>query len=260
MTDFDYKTYWNNRLTGSFGLESVGYLGLGKNFNRWMYRLRKKVFLKTVKQLEIDFSMANVMDVGSGTGFYVNLWRQLKARSVTGVDISTQAIKNLQSQFPESDFHEMDVSSQALPGERYQIISCMDVLFHVVDDNRFQLAIRNLSASLQKGGYLILSDNFLNRPEKRLPHHVSRTMEQYQSAFNNAELKIVSRRPVFYFLNFPVDTDSKFLHGIWNMLLRFIPGRELLGYFAGMALYIIDIVMLFFTKEGPTTELIVCRK
>ena len=39
---FDAKDSWEKRLNHEFGLHKVGFLGIGKNFNHWMYKVRKK--------------------------------------------------------------------------------------------------------------------------------------------------------------------------------------------------------------------------
>lgn len=257
---FDYKQYWNRRLTDAFGLESVGYIGLGKNFNRWMYAIRKASFQRIVRTLRIDFLNARVLDVGSGTGFYVAQWRNLGVEDITGLDISSQAVKNLRKQFPAHMFLEADITEDQLPSGQYDVISCMDVLFHIVDDNRFAAVINNLSVALNKGGRLIITDNFLRTREKRLLHHVSRPLRVYEDILAQSNLKIVTRKPVFFCLNYPLDSENKVLLFIWKWLLRIVPGNERLGNVLGMLLYGIDRIITPFLSEGPSTEIMVCER
>jgi hypothetical protein len=37
---FSAKDYWENRLNENFGLNGVGYIGLGKNYNHWLYKIK----------------------------------------------------------------------------------------------------------------------------------------------------------------------------------------------------------------------------
>lgn len=258
--EFDYKKYWNERLSGEFGIEAVGYIGLGKKFNHWMYRLRKRKFKRSVQKLKIHLNDAEVLDVGSGTGFYISLWKDLGATSVTGFDISTQAVKNLEKKFPDVAFYEQDISKDILIAKKFNAISCMDVLFHVVSDENFKKAIHNLSQGLVSGGYLILTDNFLHGPEKRLQHHVSRSLADYEKIISDADLKIVSRKPVFYFLNYPVDGNNVVLNLLWKFFLKFVPGNERLGYLLGGLFYPIDLALTSVLSEGPSTEMMICKK
>jgi SAM-dependent methyltransferase len=258
-SDFDYKDYWNKRLSGNFGLEAVGYIGLGKDFNKWMYRLRKRNLWGVIKKVKINLAESNVLDVGSGTGFYIEIWRELNVKSITGIDISVQAIENLKRKFPEVSFHLQDISASEKT-QTFQIVSCMDVLFHVVNDDKFKQAIHNLSKSLISGGFLILTDNFPQQQEKRLPHHVSRTLSGYEKILKEADLEIVSRKPVFFFLNYPVDSNSLFLKFIWKFFLRFIPGNNWLGNLLGAIFFPIDVILTKLISEGPSTEIVVCKK
>jgi SAM-dependent methyltransferase len=256
---FDHVVYWNKRLSGNFGLESVGYLGLGLAFNRWMYRVRKRIFTNCAKQLG-NSSTSSVLDVGSGTGFYIDLWKSMGYTHITGVDISTQAVESLRSKHPGLTFVHGDVSDTSLQLPKARLISCMDVLFHVVDEAGFDRALSKLSHALEPGGTLILSDNFLHGPEKRLSHHVSRTLADYTAALERHGFRIVSRKPMFVLLNYPVDSDNRLLHFLWHLFNRFIPGREWLGNLAGAVLYPLELLLLFFVREGPTTELMICEK
>ena len=93
---------------------------------------------------------ARVLDVGSGTGFYVALWRELGVRPVTGSDITAKAVGKLRAAFPDDEFVRFDVGGEELPlpESSFDLISAFDVLFHVTDDARFRRALHNLSTLL----------------------------------------------------------------------------------------------------------------
>src|SRR4051794_25328415 len=100
MTTFDERSYWEGRLAASSGLEGVGFKRLGESFNRRLYRLRREVFLDRVRAAGIDVGGAEVLDVGSGTGFYVDRWHELGAAKVTGIDLTDVAVSTLRQRFP----------------------------------------------------------------------------------------------------------------------------------------------------------------
>ena len=87
MGDFDAKQYGERRLTATPGLKGVGFTSLGKQYNRWLYRTRKHVFIRQVRGLGLDLSAQRVLDIGSGTGFYLDLWRGLGVKELTGSDL-----------------------------------------------------------------------------------------------------------------------------------------------------------------------------
>ncbi len=258
--EFNYQKYWNDRLSGQFGLEAVGYIGLGKRFNQWMYSLRKRSFIRSVKRLKLLFSDAKVLDVGSGTGFYLGLWKGLGVKSITGIDISEQAIENLKHKFPAETFYLQDITKIFAHDRKFDLISCMDVLFHIVDDENFKNAIQNLSHSLVSGGYLILTDNFVHGPERKQQHHVSRSLSNYEHVIMSVDLRIVYRKPVFFFLNYPVDSNNYALNLLWKFFLRVVPGNENIGYLMGCLFYPIDLILARVLSEGPSTEIMICKK
>lgn len=255
---FDYRSYWNTRLQGDFGLESVGYLGLGRQFNKWMYRVRRVNFKRTVRRFTTGLQF-DVLDIGVGSGFYVQLWRAMGV-TLTGIDISENAVRKLSEMHSGCKFYTLDVAAEAMNIGRYDVISCFDVLFHIVDDDKLEFAIENISNCLKNDGLFIFTDNFLQGEEKRLEHHVSRTLSHYEDLLQKKGFAIIYRAPVFYLMNYPVDTDNRTLHRIWSVLLRIVPGREVLGYAIGIILFTIDVIVTRFLKEGTTTEIMVCRK
>ncbi len=71
--NFDPRAYWEKRLAADPTLGGVGYITLGEGFNRWMYAVRREVTMRMMRRLVPDPANASVLDVGSGTGFYIGL-------------------------------------------------------------------------------------------------------------------------------------------------------------------------------------------
>jgi SAM-dependent methyltransferase len=262
MAQFHPKNYWEDRLSKHYDLNGVGYLGFGKSFNDWMYRLRRTVVTRAVRELGVDVSKASVLDVGSGTGFYIQLWRDLHAGQITGADLTEFAVKQLREKFPAATFYQTDIGNPpptGIPGQ-FDLISCMDVVFHIVDDARYQQAFANIAALLKPGGHFVFSENFIHRPTVRGEHHVSRSMDDVLAAVKAAGLEVVTRRPLFYLMNAPIDTPLPWLTPVWQKIMHQVNKSELVGWATGLGLYLTDNVLVQLAKEGPTTELMVCRK
>ena len=80
---------------------------------------------------------ARALDAGGGTGFYVDPWGRLGADVVTGCDMSHAAVERLRGRSPHR-FVRQDVSVlDAFEDTSLDAASCMDVLFHVTDDDRY---------------------------------------------------------------------------------------------------------------------------
>ena len=166
MTGFDPKAYWSDRLDRTYTLGGVGWLGLGEVFNRWMYRVRRRNFVRTARHAIGTAGRARVLDVGSGTGFYIERWHEVGAAEVSGADLTDVAVGRLRERFAGDTFTQFDLTGtppdSLVPGH-YDAISAIDVLYHIVDDDGYVRAIENLHSLLRPGGMLILTENLVAR-------------------------------------------------------------------------------------------------
>jgi SAM-dependent methyltransferase len=256
----DPRAYWEERLGEEKGLGGVGYAGLGESFNRWGYRARRRVFLRTVRPLV--HPGARVLDLGSGTGFYLDRWRELGAGSIVGSDITEGAVERLAARNPDLEIVRFDAGDSALLWEQasFDAISAMDVLFHVVDDERVRRALRNAAALLRPGGALVFSDVFLHGETWRAPHQAVRSLDEVTAAVRAAGLDVQMRRPLLVLLNPPVDSDSRALRATWWLLRRAALRGELPGAVAGALAYPAEVALAAALQEGPSTEIMVCHR
>jgi SAM-dependent methyltransferase len=257
---FDAEGYWSDRLEHEFSLEGVGYLGLGESYNRWMYAVRRHVFRGVVKG-RVDLPSASVLDVGSGTGFYVELWRELGARGVTGSDLTAVAVEQLGERFPDSRFQVLDLTKPLTGDPRpFDAISAMDVLFHIVDDQGYAQAIENLARLLAPGGILVFTENLLHGRTERGRHQTSRSLEEVTSLLTAVGLEVELRRPVFVLMNTPIDSDSTLLEHCWKAVNILVRGHPRRGWAVGAALFPLELGLGRLKQEGPSTEIVVSRK
>jgi SAM-dependent methyltransferase len=259
---FDARGYWERRLGANYALDGVGWLGLGPSLNKWMYRVRRHVFLREARRLFPAAGAPRVLDVGSGTGFYVDRWHELGVPSVTGCDLTDVAVERLSARFPQDRFVQLDVGGdeQPLASGAFDAISAFDVLFHIVDDERFARALSNLYDLLAPGGVLLFSDNFLRRAAVRSPHQASRTLAGISAAVTAAGFTIERRRPMLVLLNAPVDSSSPVLRAWWKALSIASSHSDTAGDVAGALVYPVELGLVSALRESPSTELMVCRK
>ena len=265
---FSTREYWESRLQDHFDLEGVGYLKLGKRFNRWMYRVRGDVFERAVDGLvqheRGGAPIGKVLDIGAGTGFYVDRWLR-RGAEVTGVDLTSVAVSKLGARFPGTRFVQADIGqplSAPLADElgTFDFVSAFDVLFHIVDDGLYQRALHNVAALLRPGGWFLWSDNFIHQPTIRVAHQVSRSLREVTDAVTAAGLEVVDRRPMFVLMNYPADTSSKLARWGWAAMVAPAMASDWLGGVLGALLYPIERRLVGGVKESPSTELMICRR
>ena len=239
--------YWENRLKKNYGLDGTGFITLGISYNKWMYKMRRQVVIREVRSLGIDYSQASILDVGSGTGFYLEIWKQLGCGKLSGIDITYIAIENLGKKYPQYEFLKADIGDNLdksfnLFSTTYDIISSLDVLFHIVEDERYRRAFQNIYDLLRPGGIFIFSENFLHKDSIRSPYQTSRSLSEIEDIVRKTGFKILKRSPFFVLMNNPVDTNSPLLSTHWKLTTRCIRKGAKLGYIIGAFLYILSSI------------------
>jgi SAM-dependent methyltransferase len=262
MTTINLENYWETRLKKSFGPEGVGYLGLGRQYNNWLYKVRRRVFNSQMRSAKIDLSEAEVLDIGSGVGFYIDRWKELGVKKVIGTDITNVAVEALKKKYPKDEFFRMDIGDDlaSIAHRRFDVASAFDVLFHIVDDARFEKAIQNIHSLLKSDGLFVFSDNFLHGETIRAEFQVSRSLHGIEKVLSANGFKIVARVPMFFLMNYPVDSKNRLLKRIWRTMAKVISIHEFCGFLIGALLYPVELVCLALIKESPTTEMMICRK
>lgn len=261
---FQNRDYWEQRLRTHFSLEGVGYLRLGRQYNEWLYRVRIPVFDRITETLPIDWPGARILDIGSGTGFYVDRWKEHGCRDITGVDLTQVVVDTLAKKYPDCAFVRGDIG---LPLERgtltpgsFDAISAFDIFFHIVDDAQYAQAFRNVASLLKPGGWFLWSDNFIHEATVRVAHQASRPLAESEARVREAGFEVVRRVPMFVVMNYPADTRSRLPKYLWTALVSPAMLSEVLGWILGALLYPVEYLLNRFMKESPSVELMVCRK
>ena len=171
---FDPAEYWQKRLTASYSLGSVGWSSLGEEFNEWSYAVRRRVFTRVAARRWPGAPTRTCWTSGREPGFYLDLWQRLGvAHHRQRSDRSRRGAPG--ARFPGATIERVDIGEAEVPFPQraYDVISIVDVLFHIVDDARYRRALSNLAGLLKPGGTLILSENLVPR-QSRATHQVTR--------------------------------------------------------------------------------------
>jgi hypothetical protein len=123
-------SYWQNHYErgGSSGEGSVG-----KN-REWKWRTI------TLYAQEID----DVIDIGCGDlTFWEDCKLAPKPSHYLGLDVSSTIIDHDQRKYPDRSFCVADAKT-LIPGLNARIVLCLDLLFHIMDDDKFLRIIENL--------------------------------------------------------------------------------------------------------------------
>ncbi len=260
---FSPREYWEKRLSEKWGLHGVGHISYGRPYNKWLYRVRRRVFLRQLRQLPVQLSESSVLDIGSGTGFWLKMWRSAGVPTVVGSDLTHVAVENLRKENPGTSILELDITDSEAVGrieQRFDLISAFDVLFHVTKEADFARSISNVAKLLKPGGYFMFSDNLLHIRTRRAVHEVDRTIDDFARELTRSGLQIRSRVPVFVLMNSPVDLPFELPQHVWRLLMSPVHFLPALGHLYGGVLYPLEIALTQLLRESPSTEMMICQK
>ncbi len=271
MREYRPESYWQQRLSKNFSLGGVGHSGLGLEYNKWLYKARIRALNKLLKGGLINPRGKQILDIGCGTGFYIDYWQRLGAAHIVGLDITEISISRVSAIYPDYRFLKADITAEKLElSSGFDIITAFDVLFHIVDEDGFEQAIRNIRSVSRKDTRILIMDNFLSRRRSPGFHENDRTIDSYQQVLAKNGLEMVVITPIFYFMNTPIGITavrSRFgrttLRYCWSITRRLIslgnrmwlPGR-VMNYLLGGFLYGLDGIILKYAKDGPSTKLL----
>ena len=259
---FDPKSYWETRLQEYPGLSGVGNTCLGRSYIQWLYKVRRAVFLRLLSSLKTDFRAARVFDVGAGTGFYLELWKELGVSSVAGCDLTETAVARLRSTLPWARILRLDIGETLPSSERgcYDVVSAFDVLFHIVEEKLYERAIRNLCSLLRPGGLFLFSDLLPRNGALRAEQLIFRPLEEVTALLGKTGFEVVGRVPMFVVMEEPLDSTSQWYRFLWKLMTYPVKRSELAGFLIGGMLYPLELILTKVCRESSTTEIVICYK
>lgn len=221
------RQFWEDRLRDQFDLRGTGETGLSLAYNEACYDLRRHVLDRALRRAGFDPRGRSVLDVGCGTGFFTAYYLGRGAH-VAGLDLTVASVERLRQRFPEARFEQGDVSEMEIAG-RHDLVNVFDVFFHIVDDVRWEAALRNVCRALVPGGLLVYTDVFAP-PVGQAEHNRTRPLARHREVLASMQMEVLDLRPTHVLLNREL--------GAWRFLNRaprllYLLDRALLAFGAG---------------------------
>jgi 2-polyprenyl-3-methyl-5-hydroxy-6-metoxy-1,4-benzoquinol methylase len=259
--------YWESTLGGQFDARGTGFPNLPHSFNLLLYAQMRRAVEHLVDDCSLRDTLATaaVLDVGSGAGFWIEFWKALGARDITGVDLTETATGTLRERHPELSFRQLDIGGDRVDlGRRFDVISIIGVLQHITDDQRFRRALSNLATLLDDQGRIFVMDPVVvhawwGDPVDERSISRARPLELWQQVLAAEGLEITRMVPVTYLFASPGDTRHaltfRLLEDYWKVLSRALkPDRDRLGRLVGWPLLAADRALVRRTAHGPSTK------
>lgn len=71
-SDYDSRTFWEERLRRNWNLIGVGHMAYSQRYNSYLYCAKVRTLLRAIKDYQVQIENSEVLDVGSGTVFGFN--------------------------------------------------------------------------------------------------------------------------------------------------------------------------------------------
>ncbi len=196
--NYEPRTFWEDRLREQFDLRGTGEPGLSLEYNRACYALRRFVLDRALARAGFDPRGRKVLDVGCGTGFFVEYYLGRGAQ-VTGMDLTEASVAGLSGRFPQARFVRADLADHPL-AESFDLVNIFDVFFHITDDVRWQAAVVHAARAVAPGGLLVYTDVFAP-PAGLAAHNRTRPLDRHRELLEQQGLRIESLEPTHVLLN-----------------------------------------------------------
>lgn len=139
-----------------------------------------------------------VLDVGSGTGHWVDFYlHAFGAVSVTAAEFSDECVGRLRERFagdPRVTVHSHDITDP-LPADAgpFDMVNAIGVMFHIVEDDRWEEALKNIHDVLSPGGYAVMGGLFgLITSDVQI--HGTDSFGAFDDQYERREVSLVNKR------------------------------------------------------------------
>ncbi|MFJ9350818.1 class I SAM-dependent methyltransferase [Streptomyces sp. NPDC101237] len=172
------RTYWDTRHRERDDLASGGHIGLDRPGNEIFYAVRLGQLLTLIGDLSSPAAPLFVLDAGCGKGHFARALARC-GHHVDAFDTSGEAIGRARAEGggPRYAFAALDEWRSPW---LYDVVLCMDVLFHVLDDEEWAAGLRNLASLVRITGRLIVTDENIDEPVPRGDYILHRPLAAYR--------------------------------------------------------------------------------
>lgn len=261
---YDPEQFWAKRYS-QVDVTRSGHIDMPAAYNLWLYRRKKQRLLSLLEGEGFRPQGARVLEIASGSGVYVEMWQQLGVGDLAGIDISEAAVAAVQARFPKYRFFKRDLSLPGLEqqvGSGFDLVTAVDMLYHIVEDDAFERSLANLAAATRPGGLLAIHDVFLSGDDRRLGYMHLRDWEAYQHALDRAGFDVLVRRPTFFLAVQALKIRSPGVERLHDWLWKRVLSRFIDRFPSATGAFTtrVDAVLGSLFRKGPSFEMVICRR
>lgn len=185
------RTYWNTRHGEVDDLRSGGSLGYDEATNAMLYAVRRARLIEAITAESDPEIPRRVLDAGCGKGYFSRSLVEFGHR-VDGIDTSTEAITECRRLATGSETYAVSSLRSWRPPYLYDAVICIDVMFHLMDEDEWLSSLRNLAVLVRLGGRLVVADHDADEDIVWGSYQKTRARSRYAEVLREQGLEIVS--------------------------------------------------------------------
>lgn len=168
--------------------------GWPRSWSRYHYNLVENGIIRMLRSAGTDMSSARVLDVGTGTGHWVDFYREVfRVPSITSVDFSERAVAEVAARTagaPNVTIRRVDITKHEPDWDAsFRVVNAIGVMFHIVDDQAWSRAIHHLATYLEPGGVAIFGGDFSDETRERGVMRRTRAIAEWREQLASAGLE-----------------------------------------------------------------------
>jgi SAM-dependent methyltransferase len=177
--------FWDNRHQVRGELLSGGDLSFDHATNEILYALRLGRLIDIIGATSSTTAPWRILDAGCGKGYFARAMARF-GHQVEGIDSSPAAITDCRAHAAAGERYEVSTLVGWQPPHLYDVVYCVDVLFHIMDDSVWESSVRNLASLVRLGGRLVLSDHGADADRVWGNYQVTRASSRYRMVLEAA--------------------------------------------------------------------------
>ena len=163
--EYDSAEWWDKSFYTE-GISDEQTLASNKNpiSSRYHYCSVELQILKHIYNQDINTEGNSVLDIGSGSGHWIDFYRSLGFQKSVGIDISQFSVNHLENKYsndPNIKIYQgkaTDVIDQLnIP---FNLVNAIGVMFHIVDDSEWSDTIKKVAKLIPENGLFIVGGEF----------------------------------------------------------------------------------------------------
>ena len=131
---------------------------------KYHYNSIELQILKNLYNQQFSTHQSTVLDLGSGSGHWIDFYKSLGSSRLVGLDISFSSVNYLKDKYINQNDIEI-INGKAFEiidqlNVKFDIVNAIGVMFHIIDDSEWIETINKIAGTLKKKGLLIVGGHF----------------------------------------------------------------------------------------------------